>query len=323
MLRARERWVIHSRIKLDPVPHDGPLDMRLRDVLQRLEGLMTANRAVHRVDGDQQSVRISDLRWYPNAEDPAIACMLLTYGDVRGSDPSFNNMDTGTVRTVRKGRNEANAVSAHLIMKLRARIVNGRRHYAALLEDIPGIGKTKIQPAITALLKNCPAFRYTDAENQAADARPKFILDPAESEDLASEVTRGTLKYFVLVRDIPTTELDEETTIEEVQETLKIKPADPEVTGRLNITNLFGKVAALARRKRYNEVKVVYNRRDGRNRTISLDTPREDAEDFLIKKIDKIELNQSLEHARERISDELFNKMRAILTPNARDEEDL
>lgn len=309
MLKGKERWVVHMRVTLEPVPADGPMDIPLTGVLRRLDALVQAGSAVHRLDHDQKTVRVSQVQFYPSEQQPTHACLLLTYGDVTGADPSFGNMQTGAIRTARKRANEANAVSAHLVVKLRYRTRNGKRWYDALLEDVPGIGKTKIQPVLTALLCQCEHYGYENAEGQQDRARPRFVLEPKESEDLNRDVSRGSLKYFVAVKELEHMALDEEGYIEEVQESRKLLPAEVVDGTAPTFMQRLTNVIRWASGNGYDRVKVVYHRNDGRNRTITLDSPREDAEDLLIKKIDKIELDMAIDQASDSIRAELVERM--------------
>lgn len=309
MLKGKERWVIHMRVMLRPVPLDGPMHISLTATLRRLNARVQAGSAVHKLDHEQKVVRVSQIAFYPNERQPTHACLLLTYGDVTGADPSFGNMQTGAIRTARKRTNEANAVSAHLVVKLRFKSSHGNHWYDALLEDIPGIGKTKIQPALTAMLRECQGFDYVDMEGRNAQARPSFVLEPKDAEDLSRDVSGGSLKYFIAVKELAHTALDEEGYIEEVQETRKLRPADTVDGNGPTFLERLKNVFRWASANGYGQVKVVYDRRDGRGRTITLDSPREDSEDFLIKKIEKLELNNAIDQASDSIRDELVQRM--------------
>lgn len=308
MLKAKKRWVIYMRANLRPIPADGPLDIPMGQALRRLAGLLQAGRLIHTRAKDQQIVRLAEIEWFPAPEEPTHACLLFTYGDVTGADPSFGHMGTGAVRTARKRANEANAVSAHLLVKLRYRIADGLRWYDALLEDVPGIGRSKIQPAVTAMLRDAAGFHYRDPEGQPAVARPALELMPKNSEDLLADLQRGKLRYFLAVKPLPNEELDEEAGVDQVQETRKLVPAQAP-DSRASLRDMLRKVLRWANREGFDQVRLVYARHDGQGKTVTLDSPREDAEDLLINKIDEIELDAPIDQATEHVQRELVQKM--------------
>src|SRR6185312_17379835 len=105
---------------------------------------------------------------------------------------------------------------------------------------------------------------------------------------------------------------DDELDVKITREEIKLKPKD-KVIGNGSIKSWLGKLAKSAKAQNYDRVRVHYERKDGKNRSITFGTHREDAEDFLIKRIDKISLKTVVAQTHNKPCEELVKAMVAQL----------
>ncbi len=96
----------------------------------------------------------------------------------------------------------------------------------------------------------------------------------------------GKLQYFVAIRDSKEEPRFDDAPLVVSRETVKLKPVGEGVVD--DVKGLFGKVAAAAKRQGYDRVRVHYSRKDGKGRSLTFGTHREDAEDFLIRRVEKL-----------------------------------
>jgi hypothetical protein len=311
MLRSDERWVIHMEAAVRFVPHDAPNELPMDDLTEALVGIPGTTTAIHRVDaknGDE-IVTLDEVALYP-ANAPVALVMLFSFTNKIAADPGFRNVETGDNRVESKRKNEGVSSSAHLVIKLKQKTHNKRSYWPALLEDVQGIGKTKIQAALTFMLNEACEFPYEDEEEEDQLASARFTLHGQESEDLQKDLANGKLSYFVAIKDQQKpTKFDGVDGLKTGSETLRLKP-DKNVDTADGIAKYIKKVSDACKAKGYTRLQVHYQRVDGKNRSLTFGTQREDAEDFLIKKVELITLEDvELSHVHTNIVNELVDEM--------------
>lgn len=293
MLRSDERWVIHMEAKVEWVPHIAPNVMEIDELANLLTGVPGSAIASQRVDalsGDEY-VTLDAVQWWP-ANKPVALVLLFSCTNKLGADPGFRNVVNGTNRTEAKKQDEGLSSSAHLVIRKNAIEGEHGRYWPALLEDVPNIGKTKIQAALTTILGLRGVFTFNDNGTEET-ASPRFKLHSQEGEDLIKDIGAGQLSYFVAIRERkPSVKFDEIPGLEPVEQTQKFKfGKDFQPDGGMK--DFLKKICGASKSAGYKKIRVQYRRPDGKNRSLTLGTHREDAEDFLIKKIEQIDMSAS------------------------------
>lgn len=293
------------------VPKHAPSDYEINDILVDLEALVDAGTAVHFRAAERRWTRLMQIERLPTNENPTAVCFLFTVGDRDGAQQGFQHMETGEVRIPRRHQMEGNARSAHLLVHL-TRVGSS---YPSLLEDMEGLGKTNISETLSALLKLTGSYEFSDTEDEIKSCRPTWILEAVEDRGLQKELESGQrLRYLELVTENSEQDFDEVEDVTIEQETLRVTLDDDSLRGSRLVTKI-RELAAFGRSKGFTKVKVIYKRPDAAgNRTVTYDTQREDAEDFLIKRIKKLTLNEEHPAVRDDISRELAASMAATLT---------
>lgn len=289
MLRNDERWVIYMDAGVRFVPSRAPNVMTLDELHAVLKSVVGTKDALHYPDQTKKDEAITLDRAEMHMISGLKALVLMfSYTNQNGADPGFREMVAGTNRTEAKKKNEAVASSAHLVISSVPHGRGGTLPWSALLEDVTGVGKTKMQSAVTAMIKARLNFSWIDEEGKVQGADARFVLDGRDCDDVAKEIENGTLAYFVAIKESEVApEFDGEGFVVSTREEIKLKP-----TGKdgISMKDLLKKVAKIGSKLGYEKVRVQYKRNDGKGRSMTYGTHREDAEDFLIKRVELIKL---------------------------------
>lgn len=302
MLKGNERWIIHYHVHLEPVPNDGPTQIPLRDVLRHIESKVQAGHANGTIDNVTLRIQAMQI-------GTAWTEILVTNFDPRGADAAYGNAGTGSVRPLSRRRGESNAYSAHVLIKMTsdAATQGGHPRYRFAMEDVPGLGKTRILPFLNQLLRD-HVRNFTDRQNARREYHPKFNFWPYLAESLESGVGQGTLKHFELVKEVSTPGgFDEQGFTSEVSETVKLKPIP---TASFTFPQIFSAVKSAARTRGYDRVKVVYKGADGNQRSAKFNPDRQDLDDVIQSKYEKVELDTKLTQCETQFCDELIRKIK-------------
>ncbi|MFT3755292.1 MAG: hypothetical protein QM769_05000 [Pseudoxanthomonas sp.] len=316
MLKKKERHALYVHVEFGAVPQGAPKDFPIKDVLSDLDDIAGTDDAVHFREEERKWTRLMDVQWLPNKKNAEFACLLFTVGDRDGALDALQHMETGVVRTPERDDLEGNARSAQLMIE-----VADKGPYRGILESVDMVGKTNINETLTALLRQHSEFTYKNEDGDEKDCRPTFKLDAVEDRDITGMVTdTKQLRYFVLIEEGLHEDYDEENKSEVIQRTARVRVDDKNLAGKA-LWDLAKMIYQKARGEGYNKFRIVYRRPNEKNATsVTYDTHAEDAEDFLIKRIKKIELKDSHDTARKEISVELRDKMLALLEKWIEDE---
>lgn len=314
VLRNDERWIVFMESGFRWVPQEAPDMLDVVKLGALLEGVVGTKDADQYPDprNKDELVSLDSVTYYPPSKPEALV-LLFSYSNVKGADPGFKNLQTRKKRTEAKKANEAVAASAHLVIWLKQKSRKKHSYYPALIEDVEGLGKTKMQHAITQMIAAKQRYSFKDENGNVKAAHTRFEMLGLDDEQVTEDVSGGTLSYFVAIRerrDNPS--FDDDLNVKITREELKLKPREKVVDGA-SIKSWLNKLAKSAKAKDYDKVRVHYERKDGKNRSITFGTHREDAEDFLIKRIDKISLKTVVAQTHNEPCDELVKAMVAHL----------
>ncbi|MEA9886946.1 hypothetical protein VDG05_22010 [Xanthomonas campestris pv. raphani] len=294
VLRSDERWMIHMEAQVAWVPHTAPNKMAIKDLgtlLQAIPGTPVASQKVDPLNGDE-FVTLDAVEYFPPTK-PVALVLLLSCTNKAGADPGFRNVVNGANRTEAKKLDEGISSSAHLVIKLKEVTNADGNYWPAALEDVPNIGKTKIQAALTTMIGIRGKFTYNKGGTEEP-ASARFVLHSQEAEDLVADIgNAGQISYFVATREKkPSKKFDSIEGLEPVAQTQKFriqKNFKPEGGLKKYLSSFFGASKSAG----YKKVKVTYRRNIGGTRSVTLGTHREDAEDFLIKRTDHLDMSSN------------------------------
>lgn len=307
MLNHKERWIFYYDKILNPHPDEAP-NIPLRDIMELLEVRQNAGESVKLLNKGTAAIRINKMR-FDDVND--VVCLLVQYSDQMASDPVFANLETGTLRVEPKLEGEGVAISAHVVISLVPNQRDGR-DYLMLLEDVPGIGKTKLDPFFTSEYKQVSNFIFRNEEDIERPCRPIVESVGYKSQTLREGLETGTLLGIDLVRLRGTTaEFDEPGAFKEISRHVEIKASRPFVGNEA--LGLINRMKERASAGGYNDMRVKFKRPEGKQRSILMGTAREDAGDALFTKCELISVEEPLPQCLEEIRDDVVAKMTTLL----------
>ena len=287
------------------IPQEAP-QLWLRNELGALRGVFEAGQAVQLLNKETAAIRLRDLQV---DEENDILFLLLAYADKNVTDPVFETLENGELRTEPKLEGEGVAVSAHMAIDLRPN-EPGVSAYRAVLEDVPGIGRSKIAPFLTALYRQAPRIQWAAPDGSVKNCRPQFDIDGRMSDTLSNDLREGRLSMIELVQyHVDGDGFDEEGAIVEQVRTLRLSVA-PQGAGEHAI-DLINRVRGRARELGYPNMKVRWTH--GRQKTAEFGTAREDAGDVLVFKTTEIRSDQALAQCDGELQEDRINGLRELL----------
>jgi hypothetical protein len=307
MLEANFRNLLFFDTLLKP-HHEGlPEQIPLEGILLDLERENKVEPYVKLIDNGLAAVRLIDVRVKPNQN---AAILLLQYADTRGADPVFADLKKGTLRSEHKLEGEGVAISAHLAFKIAKNASNDL--YSAILEDVPGVGRTILEPFLRSAFRNASSYKFKGKNGNELKTWPVVTLVVKQSEELGKSLLHGG--YITSVEVTKYTAVagfDEIEHIEEKATTTKIKiegrPSGEQAKALLN------KIMVFANQKGYFDMRVKWMTSHKQGKQVNLGTARADAGDALYGRVERVSFSQQLPQCADKISDEMESKLLAFL----------
>jgi hypothetical protein len=225
------------------------------------------------------------------------------------SDPAFSDLTSGELRSEPKLKGEGIAVSAHAIIYLDPIKPNGLE-YLMLLEDAPGIGKTKLIPFLNSLFKEHASREFETADGNILNSYPVVGLDHFADQSLSDDLKSGELKFIELYKNNTINELDEDPFLDRVTTTVKIK-AVSKANGQ-GAVDFINRAKELGSEKGYPDIRVVFKKQEGNQRSIRFSTLREDAGDAVFGRMELVNTDYDLPQCAKEIDKGFLAKMRAL-----------
>lgn len=307
MLNQFERWVLYQETVLEPWPDDAPV-MPLAEIAGYLKALWEEGGAFYLFDKETASLRIRDL---DIDEENKILTLLINLSDQKVSDPVFEHLEQGTLRLEPKLEGEGVALSAHMLISLTSTQA-GVSTYRTILEDVPGIGRTKLQPFLRRLLKMCATAEFTDEDGKRKKFRPVTSLVGRMNSQFKDDLSNGWISGIELVRYTNgASEFDEEAYISENSRRLTLdveKGID-----RDTAIELVNRVKTKARNAGYADMFIRYKPSKKRQKSIMVGTAREDAADALVMRSDNFLVEEPLSQCEANLREDVVQKMKNFL----------
>ncbi len=306
MLSNLERWVLTFDFCFKPTHIEAP-DIPITDILARIDNLVQRGRAVKAYNKGTRVIRISKSRY---VSGDTSATFLVQLCDQNASDPVFANLTTGTLRVEPKLAGEGIAVSSHVIISTTPS-ENTVDHFKTLVESVPGISKSIIEPFMNAVLKE--AFEGSEFVNPATRAKcqlkPRLEIISYGSQTIMEALQGGKIHNVRLVSTQKKGGLDKTAYTELIERVVKLKiMKQPLAKDKWRLLKIFRRKGF---NKGYNKVSISYSK-DGKQSSLELDR-NEDAATKLFTKSEKILLPDGINQCEENIHEDLEQKMQGLL----------
>jgi len=210
-----------------------------------------------------------------------------------------------------KLKGEGVAISAHAIIYLSQDPKKPFEHLM-LLEDAPGIGKSKIVPFIDQILRELASRTYKDVQGKERVCFPILFMEHHASQELKKDLERGQLSFMQLTRNVVIKGFDEDPYLVKTTQSINLKinrpVADPEAVGFIN------RMKMKFLQDGYNDLRVVIKYPKGKKqKTVKINAAREDAGESLMGKMDLLEFDDDLLQCYDVISKDIMDKMRKLV----------
>lgn len=306
MLSNLERWVSFFDFSFSPT-HPAAPDIPVNEVLTRLKKLVDQGDAVKLYNNRTRAVRISEMTY---ADGDPHAVLLVQLCDQNGSDPVFGQLATGALRHEPKLAGEGIAVSSHIVISTTL-VPFTADHFKTLVESVPGISKSILEPFLNALLKD--AFDGQEFQNPATKAkckhRPKLAIFSHGSQTLMDALQGAKLHNVKLVSTKKMGGMDKTFYTELAERSVRykiLKQPPPKYKEKLlRILRKKGQQSG------YTKVSISYSK-DGKQASLDLDR-NEDATTKLFTKSEKVILAGGIKQCESAIHQQLSASMVGLL----------
>lgn len=269
--------------------------------------LVDAGNAVKLYNQRTRAVRISEMKY---VDGDAQAVLLLQLCDQNGSDPVFGELNTGNLRVEPKLAGEGIAVSSHIVISTDI-VPFTADHHKTLVESVPGISKSIIEPFLNALLRD--AFTGQEFRNPATKAmcqlKPKLEILSHGSQTLMDTLNGAKLHNVKLVSTVKKGGMDKTAYTELSERAVRYKIIkQPPLKDKKRLLEILRRKG---QQSGYSKVSISYSK-DGRQASLDLDK-NEDAATKLFTKSEKIILGNSINQCESSVHQELETKMIRLL----------
>lgn len=306
MLDKYERWIHFYTASLLSLPFGAP-DFKMKDVVKKLEDRFKRGLCYKLVEKDSACIRITALQF--NASETSVA-LLFQYSDSKASDPSFGDLTSGKLRQEPKLAGEGIAVSAHVLLRL-VPLPNKPLEFLLRLEDVPGLGKSRILPFLNGMIKEIMAKDFVDAaDGKQKLCHPVLVMEHHASQTLKDDLESGELRFIELSKNKTVAGMDEDHFLVRGTASIKVK-----VAANLNGDDAVGVVNRLKAKygkQGYDHVKVLFKHKEGKQRTVDVSGPRQDAGEALFGKVEMITVDVALPQCSEELNQEVLKKMSSL-----------
>lgn len=305
MLEMNQRWVHFYGVTLQSAPDDAPR-FELETCLKVLKRNFKDGKLYKLINKNTACIRISRLII---KSDLRRASFLFQYSDSKISDPAFSDLESGEIRSEPKLNGEGVAVSAHAIIYLDPIKPNGLE-YLMLLEDVPGIGRSKLTPFFNTLLKEFLTKEFENVDGVVLSCYPVVGFDSLASQSLLNDLEKGELQFVELFKNETVQELDEEPALDKVTTIVKIK-AHSKVNGQPAV-DFINRAKEVGNDKGYPDMRVVFKKPGGKQRSVRFSTLREDAGDAVFGRMELIDTDYDLPQCAREIDKKFLGEMRKL-----------
>jgi hypothetical protein len=235
-----------------------------------------------------------------------LAILLFRRTDPDASTPFVENLPTKRLRALNKNADDALAVSAHLFIDISGVATAHHPTYRAILEEVPGLGRSYINHIIADLLRRVK-YDYTDRHGDTKDTYTVVEFRGIKSESLGHAMRGGSVPYVELVRPGTVEGLDTEGMIVPRDQRMKLMiQATPTQT-----PGMLDRIKTWAFGHDWNDVLVRVDLPEDRSRIVTL-AREADAADVLFVRSQEINVPLALEVCTDTINEQLVAKAKEV-----------
>ncbi len=279
------------------ISSDDTLDVH--STLQKCIASQSANLILKDLD-------VVDLTHLTIFEDQGLAALLFRRRNADAAEQIFDHRVTRELRASGKRSDEDVATSAHLFIKLAPQ---GGNTHAAVLEEVPGLGRTYIEGVIGKCLRESP-YSVKDRRGQPKETRTVLEVKGIQSETLGEALKEGAISIVELVRPAKAEGLDDHGDIAPREERMKLAVKVTQGEG----LGIIRRIKAWATKHDWKEVRVQIRLPEERSRVVSISREM-DAADVLFVRSEQVFVKRDLPTCTDQINMQLLAEAAKMLNP--------
>jgi hypothetical protein len=305
LLEPHSRFFLRHEIQFRPLRNRG-LALPLISADDTLDALTVLQEAVDAGNADvtlrnEDVVSLTIVR-----SDEDMAVLLFRRSDPDAATPTFENRRTRRIRLADKSEDEAVALSCHLFVHLDP-IRREPLTYRAILEEVPGLGRTYVQGLIAEILRQAK-YEYTDDRGEAKETYTLPQFNGIKSESIGGVAGSAGIRYVELVRPGNVEGLDTEGIVEPREEKMRLvlrtQPANP--------LPLLRRIREWAIGDNWSDVRIHIAMPEDRSRLVSI-AREADAADVLFVRSEQVHVPTRMHQCTDTINEELAARARDSL----------
>jgi hypothetical protein len=273
MLDDGQRYIFFHNLVITPsVPEALPVG--LDQLLPFLHARFNAKASFKLLELETQALRIVGFEHHKTAK---ALVMLMQLADRKVADPSFANFVTGDIRTVAKEPDEGAAVSAHVVIGLEPSIegtvAGSSIQYPVFIEEVPRLTKAHISSMLRQEIRK--ASRDAGLEHKVTPKQKRALRMQTEVQGVSAdlfgdELSNASVRGIELVAYEKVGDgFESEIKLKERKRILLLRPSEPARGSKIMAIINFAKEEA--KKRDYSNLRIRYERGDGRERTAALD----------------------------------------------------
>jgi hypothetical protein len=314
MLQSNRRHILFFDLAMAPYPSDAP-PISLSDLIPALKARVESGEAIQVIDNERRVIRMSAISDVRSPKGEAACAILFNLGDRAKADPGFTNFETGAVRVAKRRAGEAGGLSVHAVVSL-VPTQTGGHLYRMLYEDVSGFGRSLIQDFLRAqfrIICDEQGAKFRRDDQRELKTRPMVELHGHASTRLRDSLAAGRLLHVELIDHMKEDfDFDEQGVVKTVRRDLSFSVSNALPHGEA--LSFVERVKAWAKANGYETMRLRWKEESvQRPLTAKVDTARLDAGDAFFVRTTEVTLNGGLADVSEAMSDELIDKICALL----------
>lgn len=307
ILDKRMRFFVRHDIRFRPhYNHGSALPLRSAD--DRLD-VETLFRAAMKADKakiilkSKDVVRLTDI---DVREDQKMIVFLFRRSDPDAATPIWEEQKSRKLRPADKKEDDALAVSAHLFVSLREQ-GGPDPTYAAVLEEVPGLGRTYVQGIFGDVLREA-VYKYKDKHGEEKDTHTLIDFLGVKSDAIGASLEGASIPYVELIRPGVVEGLDSSGMIVPREQRMKLL-LRVEAEKAIPLIN---RIMKWAPTENWADVRVRIDLPENRSRMVSV-ARENDAKDVLFVRSIRVDLDEDIPPCTETVIGSLADKAAELL----------
>ena len=274
-------------------------------LLQRVkDGKSHINLPSYEGDDFAPWMRLKSAKIVELSENHQGLALLFSIGDPRAANPCFEHQETAVLRTIEKEEKEGKAITAHGLISL---LESGPKRYKMIVEDIRGLGRTRLREILGAEFKAISEDYGLEYTNNAGEQVGTYIIADLmghKSEKIGDSLKRSTVSGIYLIDTKSKISLDEVDGADIARREIKVSISK-------NASDVIDDIKNWGASNGYDRMRLIWNDPEGAGKPerASVDTTEQDVKDSYFIKQSKIKLTTPLAEAVTEIRDDVIQAM--------------